>query len=68
MKPSDKTLFAIYLIEDEKGFVTIQADHYGPGFNSYFLGMQLMHQLEAMVDSCPEQVTIESLAYLPRAQ
>lgn len=63
-----KTMFAIYLIEDEEGTVTVQSDHYGPGVNSYNLGIGFLMQLaECQMDN-PEKVKVEPLAYLPRAQ
>ena len=63
-----KTMFAIYLIEDEDGMVTVQSDHYGPGVNSYNLGIGFLMQLaECQMDN-PGKVKVEPLAYLPRAQ
>ena len=70
MVPMDKpkTMFAIYLIEDESGVVTVQSDHYGPGMNSYNLGIGFLMQLaECQMDN-PGKVKVEPLAYLPRAQ
>lgn len=63
-----KTLFAIYLIEDEHGVVTVKSDHYGPGFNSYGLGMSVLEDLRDMAILNPESIEVQSLDYLPRAQ
>lgn len=68
MKPEHRTLFAIYLMEDEHGFVTVESDHYGPGINSYQLGMQLLLDLKQIERHCPEELTVNQLAYLPRTQ
>ena len=63
-----KTMFAIYLIEDDKGLVTVQSDHYGPGTNSYNLGMGFLRQLAECQINNPNKIKVEPLAYLPRAQ
>lgn len=63
-----KTMFAIYMIEDDHGVVTVQSDHYGPGMNSYTLGMRFLLQLAECEFDCPEKIKVEPLAYLPRAQ
>lgn len=63
-----KTLFAIYLIEDEHGVITVKSDHYGPGFNSYGLGMSLLQDLRDMEIVNPGAIEVQSLDYLPRAQ
>lgn len=68
MNPADKTLFAIYLIEDEHGFVTVTSDHYGPGINSYQLGMHLLGELNQIQRVEPDVLKIERLAFLPRTQ
>lgn len=65
---SPKTLFAIYLIEDERGMVTVKSDHYGPGFNSYGLGISLLQDLRDIEIVNPDFVQVQSLEYLPRAQ
>ena len=68
MMDKSKTMFAIYLIEDDAGMVTVKSDHFGPGMNSYRLGMGFLMQLaECQVDN-PSQVKVEPLAYLPRPQ
>jgi len=63
-----KTLFAIYLMEDEHGVITVKSDHYGPGFSSYSLGMSLLQDLRDMQSINPEMIEVQSLAYLPRPQ
>ncbi len=63
-----KTLFAIYLIEDDQGVVTVKSDHYGPGFNSYGLGMSLLQDLRDMEIINPDVIQVQSLEYSPRTQ
>lgn len=63
-----KTLFALYLIEDNHGVVTVKSDHYGPGFNSYELGMSILEDLREMAILNPDILEVQSLDYLPRAQ
>lgn len=63
-----KTLFAIYLIEDEDGRVVVKSDHYGPGFNSYGIGVSLLQNLRDIEIVHPEFVEVQSLEYLPRTQ
>jgi hypothetical protein len=63
-----KTFFGIYVYEDEKGNLRIQADHYGPGMNSYTLGMELLGRVLECELHNPEKVKVEPLAYLPRPQ
>jgi len=64
----DKTLFAIYLIEDDQGVVTVKSDHYGPGLSSYGLGMALLADLKDMEMVNPDLIHVHSLQYLPRPQ
>lgn len=63
-----KTYFGIYIYEDEKGNVRVQADHYGPGMNSYHIGMELLGRVLECELHNPERVKVEPLAYLPRPQ
>lgn len=63
-----KTLFAIYLLEDEQGVVTVKSDHYGPGLASYGLGMALLSDLKDMEMVNPDLIHVQSLQYLPRPQ
>lgn len=63
-----KTLFAIYLIEDEHGVITVKSDHYGPGFNSYGLGMSMLQDLRDMEIINPGMIEVQSLEYSPRTQ
>ena len=65
---SDKTMFAIFLMEDERGFITVETDHYGPGLASYNLGLSLLGQLHLCDAEHPEKMEVKPLAYLPRPQ
>lgn len=64
----EKTMFAIYLMEDEEGFVTVQADHYGPGMSSYILGIQILNDLRRVELSNPGSVEVQSFNFLARPQ
>lgn len=62
MKES-KTLFAIYLIEDEAGFVTVRSDHYGPGLNSWQIGMEILHNLKLLEVTESEMLNVQTVQY-----
>ena len=62
------TFFGIYIYEDEKGNLRVLSDHYGPGMNSYTLGMELLGRVLECELHNPEKVKVEPLAYLPRPQ
>ena len=44
-KPA-RTLFAIFLMEDEDGRITVRSDYLGQGKNSYNLGTDIMDRLQ----------------------
>ena len=43
-KPA-KTLFAVFLMEDEEGIVTVRTEYVGQGVNSFHLGMEILQGL-----------------------
>lgn len=48
-KPA-RSLFAVFIMEDEDGFLTVRTDYIGQGVNSFDLGMEILgglHHLEA---------------------
>lgn len=50
-KPA-KTLFAVFLMEDEEGVVTVRTEYVGQGEHSFHLGMEILEGLMIL-----EQVT-----------
>lgn len=60
-----KTFFAIYLVEDESGRVTVKSDHYGPGFNSYHLGIEILENLKALEVTEHDFLNVQHLTYSP---
>ena len=63
-----KTMFAIYLMEDEEGFVRVRADHYGPGEASYFLGMEMLGYLKHTERENPSHMKVEGVFYALQTQ
>jgi hypothetical protein len=52
-KPA-KTLFAVFLMEDENGIVTVRTEYVGQGEHSFHLGMEILEGLmilEKMTDN-----------------
>jgi len=52
-KPA-KTLFAVFLMEDENGIVTVRTEYVGQGEQSFHLGMEILEGLmilETMSDT-----------------
>ena len=43
-KPA-KTLFAVFLMEDEEGIVTVRTEYVGQGDHSFHLGMEILEGL-----------------------
>ena len=41
-----RTLFAIFLMEDEDGKITVRSDYLGQGKNSYDLGTDIIDRLQ----------------------
>jgi hypothetical protein len=56
-----KTLFAIYLVEDESGFVTVKSDHIGQGMVSYEIGLEILSNLKIAEAIHPEILSVEYL-------
>jgi hypothetical protein len=63
-----KTMFNICLMEDEHGFVTVSADHYGPGEASYFFGMQMLLYLKRIEKENPSNMKVEKISYASKTQ
>lgn len=63
MNEKPKTFFAIYLSEDAAGFVTVSSDHYGPGFNSWQLGMEILHNLKALEMTERDLLSVQHVNY-----
>jgi len=63
-----KTMFNICLMEDEHGFITVNADHYGPGEASYFFGMQMLLYLKRIEKENPSNMKVEKISYASQTQ
>lgn len=58
-----KSLFAIYLVEDEKGFVTVKSDHVGEGLMCYEVGVEILANLKIAECMNPELLSVDYLYY-----
>ena len=58
-----RSLFAIYLVEDENGFVTVKSDHIGQGLMCYEIGVEILANLTAAELMNPEVLSVEYLNY-----
>jgi len=58
-----RSLFAIYLVEDENGFVTVKSDHIGQGLMCYEIGVEILANLTAAEIMNPEVLSVEYLNY-----
>ena len=56
-----RSLFAIYLVEDENGFVTVKSDHVGHGMMCYEIGVEILANLRAAEIMNPEILNVEYL-------
>lgn len=64
----EKTLFAIYLVEDEHGFVTVKSDHIGYGMTSYEIGLEILANLKAAEALNPEVLSVDYMYYSDQFQ
>jgi hypothetical protein len=58
-----KSLFAIYLVEDEEGFVTVKSDHVGKGAVCYEIGVEILANLKVAEHMNPELLAVDHLYY-----
>lgn len=56
-KPA-RSLFAIFLMEDEDGRVTVRSDYLGQGANSYNIGTDIMDRLQ-FIERYNDQIRVE---------
>lgn len=56
-KPA-KTLFAVFLMEDEEGTVTVRTEYIGQGEHSFHLGMEILEGL-MILEKVTEGVYVE---------
>jgi hypothetical protein len=63
-----KTLFAIYLVEDESGFVTVKSDHIGHGMMSYEIGLEILANLKMAEALNPEVLSVDYMYYSDQFQ
>jgi hypothetical protein len=59
----NKTLFAIYLVEDESGFVTVKSDHVGHGMMSYEIGIEILANLKIAEKLNPGILSVDYMYY-----
>lgn len=57
------TIFSIHLIEDEAGFITVKSDHVGLGFNSLYLGMDLLRSLAELEQADSTILTVQAVEH-----
>ena len=63
-----KTLFAIYLVEDESGFVTVKYDHIGHGMMSYEIVLEILANLKMAEALNPEILSVDYMYYSDQFQ
>jgi hypothetical protein len=63
-----KTLFAIYLLEDEDGFVTVKSDHIGHGMMSYEIGLEILANLKMAEKLNPDILSVDYMYYSDQFQ
>jgi len=56
-KPA-KTLFAVFLMEDENGIVTVRTEYVGQGEQSFHLGMEILEGL-MILETMSENLYVE---------
>ena len=56
-KPA-KTLFAVFLMEDEEGIVTVRTEYVGQGEQSFHLGMEILEGL-MILETMSENLYVE---------
>jgi hypothetical protein len=56
-KPA-KTLFAVFLMEDEEGIVTVRTEYIGQGVHSFHLGMEILQGL-TILEKFSESLYVE---------
>ena len=61
-KPKQKparSMFAVFIMEDENGFMTIRTDYIGQGVNSFDLGMEILGGLHHLESTTHDKIHVE---------
>lgn len=59
-KPA-RSMFAVFIMEDEDGFMTVRTDYIGQGINSFDLGMEVLGGLRHLEATTYDQLHIEPM-------
>jgi len=59
-KPA-RSMFAVFIMEDEDGFLTVRMDYIGQGVNSFDLGMEVLGGLRHLEATTYDQLHIEPM-------
>jgi Flp pilus assembly secretin CpaC len=63
-----KSLFAIYLVEDENGFVTVKSHQVGQGLMCYEIGLEILSNLKIAEAIHPEILSVDYMHYSDQLQ
>ena len=61
-KPQQKparSMFAVFIMEDENGFLTVRTDYIGQGENSFDLGMEILGGLHHLEATTHDKISVE---------
>lgn len=61
-KPQQKparSMFAVFIMEDENGFLTVRTDYIGQGVNSFDLGMEILGGLHHLESTTHNKLSVE---------
>jgi hypothetical protein len=57
-KPA-RSMFAVFIMEDENGFLTIRSDYIGQGVNSFDLGTEVLSTMKYMEATTHDRIKVE---------
>ena len=57
-KPA-RSMFAVFIMEDEDGFLTIRSDYIGQGVNSFDLGTEVLGGLKYLEKTTFDRLRVE---------
>ena len=59
-KPA-RSMFAVFIMEDEDGFMTVRTDYIGQGANSFDLGMEILGGLHHLESTTHNKLHVERM-------
>ena len=62
-KKPKSSMFAIYLVEDDSGRITVKSDYHGRSVNAMYLGIEILHNIKLLEEAQQDMITVENVFY-----